>query len=174
MSILVLSKYDSMNTTLLYNKIATYCDFFVAGALSTYVFVFGAEKTIMYTEKNKCKVDPEARHFIPHASVLGHPVVIVEYQKSSSKIKRIKKCLDKKIFNIPKIIVKHRAHIGMVMECISRYFQSKVIYIDDNPENIMLSSQLVQPPNLLTLHYTKYSKSGKTTFNSLAGLYAYL
>lgn len=173
---LIIENYDGMNPALLYNKIATYCDIFVSGRAAEYIFAFGAENTITYTQKGKCKVDPEARGLMPYAMAAGHPVVIVEYQPKKSRIKNLKKCLDKKIFNVPKIIIRAKGRrdlIGIVLEILSRYFDAKVIYIDDDVSNIMIAGQIVKS-NLIVFHYTRYSKKGQNTFNTLASLYQYI
>lgn len=172
---LIIDDHDGFNPTFLYNKISTYCDYFVSGYANEYIFAFGAEKTIMYTKNKKCKVDPEARAFIPYALAAKHPVVVVEYQHKKSRIKNITKCLDKKIFNVPKIIIKAKNRkdlIGVVLEILSRYFNAKVVYIDDDPGNLMLASSQLGS-NLLFFNYTRYSKKNNT-FNTLNSLYQYI
>ena len=171
---LVLEKSDFALPTIMDQKLRNYLSMYPFQQIQTYIFAFGMKNTSIYFDKkDKCKFDTEIAAFLPVAQSRNHPIIFIGYYKDKAERKRVAKCLNKWYGNLPIILMKQN-NPGLVLELVSRMYQSKIAYTDIKASNIVNVSQYVPPTDLLVLHYVAHSKKPRMGYNSISSLYLYI
>ena len=94
-------------------------------------------------------------------------------QPEKKERQKIFKCLTKWFGHFPIIFLKVKQP-GLVLELISREYQSKIAYVDSKASNIVNVSQYVPAIDLFTIHYVAHSKKYKFGIRSISQLYMHV
>lgn len=170
---LLLEKSDFLVLPIMQQKLKNYLFSFPFQNLQTYIFAFGIKNTSVYFQKGKCKIDLEIANFVPFAQGKKHPIIFIGYAKNSKERKKLAKCLTKWFGNFPMIFLKVKQP-GLVLELISREYQSKIAYVDSKASNIVNVSQYVPAIDLFTIHYIAHSKKYTYGIRSISQLYLHV
>ena len=170
---LVLEKSDFLVLPIMQQKLKNYLFSFPFQNLQTYIFAFGIKDTSIYFKGDKCNIDLEIANFVPFAQTKNHPIIFIGYAKNKKERKKMYKCLTKWFGNFPIIFLKSKQP-GLVLELISRQYQSKIAYVDSKASNIINVSQYVPAIDLFTIHYIAHSKKYKYGIRSISQLYMYV